>query len=301
MNGKMRSVHKKWLTISLFLLPSLLGFTVFLLIPIVVSLYLSFTNYSGGFTLDFIGLDNFYSAIGSRNFHSALWVTVKFVVFSVFLQLLLGFFFAILLNRQTVAHKLYRTVVFLPVVLSQVAISLVFMLILHPQKGPVNSFLISVGLAPQAWLASAGTALATIIGVTVWQSFGYYMVLFLSGLQTINLELFEAASIDGAGGWQKMRHVTIPLLSPTTFFVLIISIINAFKVFDQVFVMTGGQLGGGPAGSTTVLVFDIYRNAFQYFKMGYASAEATILLAFILIITIVQYRGQNRWVNYDRL
>ena len=116
----------------MFLLPSLLGFTVFLLIPIIASLYLSFTNYSGGFTLDFIGLDNFYSAIGNRTFQRALWVTVKFAVFSVFFQILLGFFFAILLNRQTLAHKFYRTVVFLPVVLSQVAISLVFMLILHP-------------------------------------------------------------------------------------------------------------------------------------------------------------------------
>ncbi len=300
MNAKTRSIYKKRLTVFLFLLPSLLGFTVFLLIPIIASFCLSFTNYSGGFTMDFIGLDNFFNTIGNRTFHNALWITVKFAVFSVFLQILLGFFFAILLNRRTLANKFYSTVIFLPVVLSQVAISLIFMLILHPQKGPVNNFIISIGLKPQTWLASAGTALPTIIAVTIWQSFGYYMVLFLGGLQTINLELYEAAAIDGAGGWQKTRLVTIPLLSPTIFFTIIISIINAFKVFDQVYVMTGGQLGGGPAGSTTVLAFDIYRNAFQYFKLGFASTEATILFVFILIITIMQYRGQSRWVIYDR-
>lgn len=301
MKAKMRSARKKWLTVSLFLLPSMLGFTVFLLIPVIISLYLGFTNYSGGFTLDFIGLDNFYNAIGNHNFRNALWITVKFAVCSVFFQILLGFCFAVLLNGRTAANRFYRMIVFLPVILSQVAVSLIFMLILNPQKGPINSFLISLGLAPRPWLAGAGSALGTIIAVTIWQSFGYYMVLFLGGLQTINLELYEAAAIDGAGGWQRIRHVTMPLLSPTTFFALIISIINAFKVFDQVFIMTGGQWGGGPAGSTTVLVFDIYRNAFQYFKMGYASAEATILLIFILIITIIQYRGQNKWVNYDRL
>ena len=284
----------------MFLLPSMIGFVVFMLIPTITAIGLSFTDYSGGFPTNFLGLDNYYRAFASEVFRGSVWVTVKFAVFTVVLQLLLGFTFALLLNSKLIGRNFYRAVIFLPVLLSQVAISLVFLLILHPSKGPVNSFLVSVGLAPQPWLASPKTALGTIIAVNIWQSFGYYMVLFLSGLQTINPDLYEAATIDGTNAWQKLRHVTIPMVSPITFFCMILAIINAFRVFDQVFVMTGGQLGGGPAGSTTVLVFEIYRNAFQYFQMGYAATEASILLVLVLVVTIVQYHGQRKWVNYDQ-
>ncbi len=284
----------------MFLLPSMIGFVVFMLIPTITAIGLSFTDYSGGFPTNFLGLDNYYRAFASEVFRGSVWVTVKFAVFTVVLQLLLGFTFALLLNSKLIGRNFYRAVIFLPVLLSQVAISLVFLLILHPSKGPVNSFLVSVGLAPQPWLASPKTALGTIIAVNIWQSFGYYMVLFLSGLQTINPDLYEAATIDGTNAWQKLRHVTIPMVSPITFLCMILAIINAFRVFDQVFVMTGGQLGGGPAGSTTVLVFEIYRNAFQYFQMGYAATEASILLVLVLVITIVQYHGQHKWVNYDQ-
>jgi len=278
----------------------MIGFVVFMLIPTITAIGLSFTDYSGGFTANFLGLDNYYRAFASEVFRGSVWVTVEFAVFTVVLQLLLGFTFALLLNSKLIGRNFYRAVIFLPVLLSQVAISLVFLLILHPSKGPVNSLLVSVGLNPQPWLASPKTALGTIIAVNIWQSFGYYMVIFLSGLQTINPELYEAATIDGTNAWQKLRHVTIPMVSPITFLCMILAIINAFRVFDQVFVMTGGQLGGGPAGSTTVLVFEIYRNAFQYFQMGYAATEASILLVLVLVVTIVQYHGQHKWVNYDQ-
>jgi multiple sugar transport system permease protein len=173
------------------------------------------------------------------------------------------------------------------------------MIIFHPQKGPVNNFLISIGLDPLPWLTGIKTALPTIIFIVLWQTVGYYMVLLLSGLQTINPALYEAAEIDGASGVQKFLHVTIPMLTPVLFLCIILAIIRAFQVFDQIFVLTGGQDGGGPAGSTTTLVFEVYLNAFSHWKMGYASAEATILLIIILIITVIQYWRQSKWVSYD--
>ena len=141
--------------------------------------------------------------------------------------------------------------------------------------------------------------MATIIMVTVWQNSGYYMVLFLAGLQSINPSLYESADLDGAGLFRKLWSITVPMLTPTTFFCVTTAVIKGFQVFDLVYIMTGGQQGGGPDRSTTVLVYDIYRNAFSSFRMGYASAEATVLLIVLLVITTVQYRLQKGWVSYE--
>jgi multiple sugar transport system permease protein len=173
------------------------------------------------------------------------------------------------------------------------------MIIFHPQKGPVNGFLLSLGFEPLPWLTGFHTALPTIIFIVLWQTVGYYMVLLLSGLQTINPALYEAAEIDGASGFQKFVHVTVPMLTPVLFLCVILAIIRAFQIFDQIYVLTGGQDGGGPARATTTLVFDIYLKAFSHWQMGYAAAEATILLVVILLITVFQYRQQQKWVSYD--
>ncbi len=290
---------RKWFTVLLFLLPSLIGFLVFVFVPIVAVMGLAFTNYSGGLNTSFIGLDNFVKALTNSTFQKALWNTVKFTLATVVFQLVLGFIFAIILNGKIIARSFFRAIIFLPVILSNIAVSLIFMLLFHPSKGPVNNFLLSMGLPGLPWLTSPKTSLLTIILVTLWQSFGYYMVLFLSGLQSINPELYEAGEIDGANGFQRLMRITVPMLSPTTFLCVIMAVINSFKVFDQIFAMTGGQLGGGPAGSTTVLVFDIYQRAFTNYEMGYASAESFILLLIVLSITIIQYRGQHRWVTYE--
>lgn len=291
--------NASWIVVPAFLLPSFLGFVFFVLIPMAATIGMAFTDYSGGFSYAWIGLRNFDIAFTSPEFFNALINTVKFTVVTVSAEILLGFVFAILLNRKLFGRNVFRAIIFLPVILSLVAISLAFMVILHPEKGPVNHYLSLLGLGKIPWLTSPDTALLTIMLVTVWQSFGYYMILFLSGLQSINGELYEAANIDGAGKWQQLWRITVPMLSPTTFFCLIMAVINSFKVFDSVFVMTGGQLGGGPAGSTTVLVFDIFQNAFAHYRMGYASAEAVVLLLIVLIVTVVQYRGQKRWVTYE--
>lgn len=286
-------------TVLVFLLPSLVGFMIFILAPTIATVGLSFTNYSGGSNHTFVGIRNYVTAFSSARFLNALEVTFRFVLFSVIFQLGLGLFFALLLNGNLVGKTVFRGLFFVPVVLSNIAVSLAFMLLLNPRRGPINQFLVSMGLDAQPWLTSPSTALATIIGITVWQSFGYFMVIFIAGLQTISPSLYENADLDGASRLQKLKSITLPMLTPTTFFAVTIAIIRGFQVFDQVFMMTGGQDGGGPSGSTSVLVFVIYRNAFANFQMGYASAQATVLLVMVLLITVAQYRGQKRWVNYD--
>lgn len=287
------------ITVSLFLLPSLLGFLMFLLVPIISMICLAFTNYSGGVNISFIGLDNFFRIFENSIFRKAMINTGFFTLITVLAQLFLGFAFAILLNKKMIGRTFFRSILFLPNVLSNIAVALVFTLIFNVSNGPANGLLKSIGLTGLPWLTSPKTALLTIALVAVWQSFGYYMVLFLSGLQTITPEVYEASEIDGASPWQRLWLITVPLLSPTTFFCVIMAIINSFKIFDQIFAMTGGQLGGGPASSTTVLVFDIYQRAFTNLEMGYASAEALILFVIVLIITIIQYRGQTKWVTYE--
>lgn len=283
----------------LFILPSFLGFVLFILIPVLNSFILSLTDYTGSFTtIHFTGFKNYRLVLTDPKFWQSMGVTFSFVLAAVTMQLIWGFLFAYILNRDLPGRVIFRSILFLPVVLSSVAVCLSFLLIFHPSKGPVNNFLTSLGVSPVPWLADKSTALLTIIIVFTWQFFGYYMVIFLSGLQTINPALYEAADMDGASEMNKLFHITLPGLSPVIFFSLIIAIINAFKAFDHIFIMTGGQYGGGPAGSTRVLAFDIYQNGFIFWQIGYGAAESVILFIIILFITIIQYRMQRRWVSY---
>lgn len=288
-----------WLTVLSFLLPGFTGFLLFVFIPMVSTIGVAFTNYSGGPNWKFIGFKNFKYLATSPQFHQSLLVTLQFVVFTVVLQVVLGVLFAVLLNQNIKGKTFFRSLFFMPNVLSAVGVSLAFSLIFHPGEGFANQFLTSLGFQANTWLTSTDTALMSIIIVTLWMSFGYYMVIFLGGLQSINSSLYEAANIDGANSIQTFFKITLPMLSPTMFFAMTMSIIGSFKVFDQVFMMTGGQLGGGPAGSTNVVVFDVYLNSFQNYRFGYASAESLILLSIILIITLLQFQNQKKWVSYD--
>jgi len=288
-----------WFVVAVFLLPSFLGFFIFMVTPMFAAFGISLTNFSGGSNFSFIGLTNYINAFKSSDFLKYLLNTVNFTFWSVTFQLLLGLSLALLLNKKLFGKNAFRGIMFLPNVLSTIAVGLVFSLILDNQRGPLNQFLVSLGLPAPLWLAGVKTALPTIIMVAVWQNFGYYMVLFLGGLQTISPTLYEAAAIDGADAVKRFFAVTLPGLSPIIFFSVTIAIIRAFQVFDQIFVMTGGQLGGGPAGATTVLVFDIYKNAFAQFRFGYAAAQSVVLLIIVLAVTLIQQRGQKRWVTYD--
>jgi len=288
-----------WPVVVFFMLPGFLGFLLFLAAPMFAALGISMTNFSGGPNFHFIGFTNYINAFKSASFLRYLSITITFSFWTVTIQLTLGLAFALLLNKKFFGRNFSRSVIFLPNVLSSVAVGLVFSMIFDAKRGPINQFLLSLGLPAPPWLASENTALLTIILVTVWQNFGYYMILFLGGLQTISPALYEASAIDGAGPVRRFCSVTIPGLSPIIFFSVTIAIIRAFQVFDQIFVMTGGQLGGGPAGATNVLVFDIYKNGFAHFRFGYAASESVVLLIIILAVTLVQQQGQKRWVNYD--
>jgi len=294
-----RLVRTPWPVVAAFILPSLLGFALFVVAPIAMAFAISLTNFSGGPRFRFVGLANYLLAFSNDKFLGALATTFIFTSWTVALQLVLGLAFALLLNDKLLGRNFFRGVIFLPNVLSSVAVSLAFMLILDPKRGPLNMVIRSLGIRAPLWLGSEKSSLATIILVTVWQSFGYYMVLFLGGLQTISRSLYEAAAIDGAGSVRRFLSITLPGLSPIMFYSITIAIIRAFQVFDQIYIMTGGQAGGGPAGSTSVLVFDIYKNGFSLFRFGYAAAESVTLLAIVLMVTLIQQRGQKRWVNYD--
>jgi multiple sugar transport system permease protein len=288
-----------WPVVAIFMLPSFLGFLLFMAIPMFMAFGISLTNFSGGPNFRFLGITNYVNAFKSAEFSKYLFNTVNFTFWTVLFQLTLGLAFALLLNEKFFGRNAFRGVMFLPNVLSSVAVGLIFSLILDTKRGPVNQFILSLNLPAPLWLAGENTALPTIIMITVWQNFGYYMVLFLGGLQTISATLYEAAAIDGAGPVRRFLSVTIPGLSPVIFFSVTIAIIRAFQVFDQIYVMTGGSWGGGPAGATTVLVFDIYKNGFTHFRFGYAAAESVVLLVIILAVTLIQQRGQKKWVTYD--
>jgi multiple sugar transport system permease protein len=199
------------------------------------------------------------------------------------------------LNRGLRGRNAFRAIYFFPYVASLVAVAVVWNMMFHPSMGPVNNLLRSLGVEnPPAWSASTKWAMPTVIGASIWRNAGYYMVIYLAALQGIPRELYEAARIDGASAWQSFRKITVPLLTPATFFVTIMLTIQGFKVFDLVYVMTGG----GPGRATNVLVFTIWDRAFIYSQYGYSSAIAMVLLAIVLVITVLQFRMEKKWVSY---
>lgn len=297
MTTKQKVVKK--VTVLSFLLPSFLGFLVFILTPMIAAIYLSFTNYSGGPRFSFVGLQNYIMAFTSPDFWSYMWVTCKYMIVTVIFQIVLGLAFAVMLQNKFRGCTFFRGVIYLPNILASVAVGLAFMFMFEPSGGFVNSVLKSLGLPTSQWLAGQKTALPVIIVTSIWQNFGYYMILFVGALQNVNTSLYEAADVDGAGWWKKFMAVTIPGISPMLFYGITIAIIRGFQVFDYIFVMTGGQYGGGPAGATNAIAFDIYTNAFSHYRFGYASAESVILIVIILALTLVQQVGQKKWVVYD--
>lgn len=281
----------------LFLLPSFLLFLVFVLLPVLAAFGISFAHWDLFTPPKWAGLDNYRQLIfEDKLFHKVLGNTVWYVIGTVPAQMILAFFIALLLNRGVWGQNALRVIYFLPVVSSTVAVALIWSWIFNSNFGVLNLLLSKVGIQDlPKWLNSSQWALPALIIVAIWQGLGYSMVLFLAGLQGISREAYEAGEIDGAVGWRKHRYITLPLLSPTTFFVTIVSLIGSFQVFDLAFVMTQG----GPANATNTIVYYVYQNAFQFYRMGYASAAAMILFAIILALTLFQYRMQNRWVHYD--
>jgi multiple sugar transport system permease protein len=278
----------------LYLLPTFVGLILFSLGAIVVSVGISFTDWNILQPPHWVGLSNYVRLFSTPLNWQVFGNTLYYmgVIVPVGTALALGL--ALALNRGLRGIVLLRSLYFLPVISSTVAVSLVWGWLYNQQFGLINYLLSLVGITGPAWLADTRTAMPAVIIMSIWKGLGYNMVIFLAGLQGIPQELYEAAAIDGAGAWARFRYVTLPLVSPTTFFVVVLSTIAAFQVFDQTYVMTGG----GPAYSTTTLALFIYQNAFQWFHMGYAAALSYVLFAAVAVVTLVQFRVQGRFVFY---
>lgn len=281
----------------LFIAPMLILTVSLVIIPILLSGVISFSNWNFVSGLDgfkFVGLDNYSQLLQDESFHRSLYnnlIMIAVVPVAMFLALVL----AVLINKATYFKTFFKVIYFMPFISSFVAIALLWRVLYHPNNGPINGFLRSIGVEhPPMWLADPKFALISVMIIMVWTSLGFNMVIYLAGLQNISRDLYEAADVDGASPLRQFFRITLPMLSPTSFFLLITGIVGSFKVFDLIMVLTGG----GPAGSTSVIVYYLYEVAFVNLESGYASAMGIILLILILLVTLVQWVGQKKWVNY---
>lgn len=275
------------LSALLFLSPTLVVFTTFILFPVIFSFYLSFQKWNM-FSSEstFVGLDNYIRMFQSEEFWQVLKNTAVYTFGTIPLNMGFSLLVAYALNKKIIGKKFLRTAFFAPVIISPVAAAVIWRWLYDPNFGLINWFIGLFGINPINWLNDPTAAMFALIIMGVWKTFGYNMVLFSAGLQGIPETYYEAALIDGASGWTRFWKITIPLLSPTTFFIMVMSMIGSFQVFDIVYVLTSG----GPLGSTKVLVFYVYEHAFKFFEMGYASAVAYVLFAILFIFTMLQMK-----------
>ena len=280
----------------LFVAPAMVIFFVFTLLPVAIALYLSFTNYDVFTKMDWIGFDNYqFTLFEDELFRTALVNTVVYTVWSVPLSMAIGLGAALLLNQKLRGLGLYRTIYYVPVVTSMVAVAMIWLQLFDPLYGVISNALEAIGIKGIDWLGDPNLAMPSIIAVSVWKVIGWNMLIYLAGLQGIPDYLKEAAAIDGANRWQTFWKITLPLLQPTTFFIFVTSLIGAFQVFDVVYVMTGG----GPANATTTLVHQIYNAAFKALDMGYAAAMSFVLFGIILVVSLFSMRATRGEVSYQ--
>jgi multiple sugar transport system permease protein len=280
-----------------FIAPNFIGFAVFTLGPILFAFVLAFMSWDGNNPIKFVGVDNFVKLAEDSRFRAAFINTIVYSVSTVPLTLAAALALAVVLNQKIMGRNFFRAISFFPYVASLVAVAAVWNMIFSPGAGLVNILLSHLGVAKGSlpkWAADPNFAMLTVVLFSVWKTMGYYMVIYLAGLQGIPGELYEAASLDGANAAQKFRHITFPQLRPTTFFVIIILTINCFKVYDLIYMITQG----GPGTSTLVLVYHIYQTAFVTSNdYGYASAISMVLFALVLLVTIIQFKGEKNYAN----
>lgn len=290
--SKREKQEERWF--YLFIGLWLIGFVAFTGGPAIASLFISFTNWTGVKTIEFTGLENYSDMLQDRLFWITLKNTAYYAVASVFFGTAAALLIALLLNQEIPGRNILRTIFFMPSVTQGVAVAIMWIWILNPQVGLLNYGLSSLGIKGPGWLTSQDWAMPALIIMAVWQN-GQAMIILLAALQGVPRIFYEAASLDGAGQWSKFRHVTIPMISPALFFVIVIGIVASFQIFTTVAVMTQG----GPGSATLVYVYYLYQNAFTYFKMGYASALGWVLFVVVAALTWVQFVASRKWVHYE--
>lgn len=279
----------------MFMIPTLIGFTFFVAYPVVVSIYYGFTDWDGVTTANWIGLDNF-KKLFTRDplFLTSLRLTFTYVIYTVPINLLLGLALAVLLNKTLPGIKIFRTLFYIPAITPSIASCTLWMFIFREDNGLLNSILTSIGLPAVGWLTSRTVALFSI-GIIKFWACGSMMIIFLSGLQGVPVDVYEAADLDGAGGWTRFWKITFPMISPIFFLQLITGLIGAFQTFNEVAVMTEG----GPSHGTWLMSYEIYQNAFNNYDFGYAIAEVWVLFAIIAFFTIIVFRSSDQYVYYE--
>ncbi|MFS0724225.1 carbohydrate ABC transporter permease [Paenibacillus sp. 1P07SE] len=289
--------RKETLSGFLFIGPMLIGVTVLTLIPILTTFFLSLADWNfvaGLKDIRWVGLDNFNRLFQDEAFLKSLRNNALFL-FAVPIYLAISMLLAILIDKHVYMKSYFKVAYFMPYISSIVAVAIVWQVLFHPSAGPVNQLLLSLGWDdPPKWIADPQYALVSLMMISIWISIGFNMIVYIAGLQSIPRDLYEAAEIDGAGTWAKFKSITFPQLSSTTFFLLITGIISTFKVFDLIAVLTKG----GPLNSTTMIVWHLYDTAFINLRIGYASSMAVVLFFCVLFITLLQWIGQKKWVNY---
>ena len=286
------------LTAWLFIAPVVLGILVFQVYPVIFSSYISLTEWNLLTSPRWVALRNYAELLTrDRFFWKALGNTAKFAVGTVIPGLILSLFFASLLNQNIRGKYVYRAIYFVPVVAPAVSVALLWQIIYEPNFGILNSILRFFGIPGPTWLGSTKWAMPAVIIEDIWASLGFMIVIFLAGLQGISREYYEAAAIDGANALQQLRHITFPLISPVTFFLLVTGLISSFQAFSVPFVMTGG----GPANATLMIVMYLYNHAFRQQHMGFASAIAYVVFLVIIFFTVINFVASRRWVFYEEV
>ena len=294
----MRSVRRREaIAAYFFIAPTMIGFTIFILGPMLFSLGLSLFSWDVLTPARFVGLRNYQALLHDARFVTAFKNVLTFVTAVVSLNLVVSLILAVALQWKmpTILRYYYRTAFFIPLVTSMASISIVLAYLFHKELGIINYYLGLLGVEPIPWLVSTRWAMIVVILCTVWKNFGFDLILFVAGINNIPVHLYEAAAIDGATGWSKFWHITLPLLSPTIFFVVVVGLIGGFQVFDQAYVMTRG----GPGDATRTVVMIMYEDAFGSLRLGYGSAAALVLFILIMVLTLIQFRYGQRLVHYE--
>ncbi|WP_420796547.1 carbohydrate ABC transporter permease [Alkalihalophilus pseudofirmus] len=293
------SDKKQWKLIAsgvLYLLPALIVISVFLFYPMLKTLYFSFfVTTAGGVTQDFVGAGHYSRLLQSVAFQTSMWATFKFVLYTVPTGIVFALFLAVIANEKLKGMAFFRVIFSSTLGVSVAAGATIWLFLFHPTLGVLNNILAVFGIDGINWLTSSDWALVSVAITTIWMNIGFNFIVLLGGLQNIPEELYESSRIDGAGYWHQLFKITLPMLSPTLFFVSVVTLINSFQTFGQIDILTGG----GPSNSTNLIVYSIYREAFYNGRFGYASAQAIVLFLIILIFTVLQFKVGERKVHYQ--